>query len=67
MNTRLVQDAHDTLTALEAQQAFRNRERARWERAQQAARPCTGSWAPTMTAQQKQQHDQYVIEQNLPF
>lgn len=65
MNTKLSQDAHDALTAYEAQQAFRDAERARWARAQ--PRTIVGTWAPTMTEQEKQQHDQYVIEQNLPF
>lgn len=68
MNTKLSQDAHDSLVAHEAQRAFKDAERARWARAQAAAKPCTGpNWAPTMTAQEKQQHDQYVIDNNLPF
>ena len=37
MTAHLAQDAHDTLIALEAQQAFRNQARARWAMAQAAA------------------------------
>lgn len=67
MNTKLSQDAHDTLIALESQLAFRNRARARWAMAQAAMKPCCTTWAPTMNEQQKQKHDRDVIEQNLPF
>ena len=30
--------------------------------------PCTGeSWRPVMTEQERQRHEQYVRENNLPF
>lgn len=65
MNTRLSQDAADSLAAYEAQQAFRDSERARWARAQ--PQKIVGMWAPAWTEQERLQHEQDVILFNLPF
>ena len=65
MNTRLSQDAADALHAYEAQQAFRERERARWARAQPPK--IVGTWAPVMTEQQQKEFQQYAAEHSLPF
>lgn len=65
MNTRLEQDAHDSLQAFELRQKFIALERARW--ALSAPKKCTSVWAPVLTEQQKQEQQQYVIDNNLPF
>ena len=65
MNTRLDRDAADALQGHEERAAFRAAERARWARAQPAR--IVGTWAPGMTGRQKQEHDQYVIDNKLPF
>lgn len=46
------------------------RYKARWQRWQaerKAARESMKTWKPVMSEQEKRAHDQYVIEQNLPF
>ena len=65
MSTRLEQDAADALMAHEQREQFKADERARWARAQPAK--IVGAWAPTMPAQQKKEHDQYVMDHNLSF
>jgi hypothetical protein len=65
MNTRLEQDAADALQGHEDRQRRRTAERARWAMAQPVR--IVGTWAPSMTAQQKKEHDQYVIDNRLPF
>ncbi len=73
MNDRLSKDAADALTNLEALGAARQARiaafgataKAEWAKAK--PRPYSGTWAPTMTPQQKQAHDQYVIAHKLPF
>lgn len=63
---RLEQDAADALQAHEQRRAFRDAERARWARANSAV--MTGVWAPpALTAQQQQEHDQYVKQHRCPF
>jgi hypothetical protein len=39
----------------------------RWEAERKAARESMATWKPVMSDQEKQAHDQYVIEHNLPF
>jgi hypothetical protein len=65
MSTKLEQEAADTLQAHEERTKFRKAECARWAKAQPV--PIVGTWAPTMTERQKQEHDRYVAENNLPF
>ncbi len=65
MNTRLEQDAADTLQGHEDRAAFKTAERARWARAQPMR--IVGTWAPSMTDEQKRVHQQYVIAEKLPF
>lgn len=65
MNSRLSQDAADTLEAHEQQRAFRDSERARWAAAQ--PHKIVRIWAPTMQPHQRQAFERYVIENNLPF
>lgn len=67
MNSRIDPDALDTLHAYERQAAYRADIRARMERQVYESRPCTGVWAPTMTEQQKQEREQYVLANCLPF
>jgi hypothetical protein len=62
---RLEQDAADALQAHEDRRAFRDAERARWERAQ--PQKIVGTWAPVMTEQQKQERQQYSQKFSLPF
>lgn len=62
---RLEQDAADALQGHEDRAQFQAAERARWARAQPPV--ISGTWAPTMTAQQKKDHERYVVEHQLPF
>ena len=63
---RLQQDAADTLTAYEAQQAFRTSERARWARANSAV--MTGVWsAPPLSEQERMEREQQIKAGVLPF
>jgi hypothetical protein len=66
MNTRLSQDAADTLHAYEAQQAFRERERARWARAQPPK--IVGRVVfPELTQQEHIEREQQINEGLIPF
>jgi ATP-dependent helicase/DNAse subunit B len=65
MNSRLSQDAADSLVAHEARRIFRDLERARWAMAQ--PHKIVDTWAPMMTEQEKREHDARVIEHKLPF
>lgn len=67
MNTRLEHEAADALMNLEGWVAFKAGERARWERVKASAKPIAGTWAPTMTEQQKQEREQQIAEHALPF
>lgn len=67
MNSRICPDALDTLHAYERQAAYRSDIRARMERLAYESRHCTSVWAPAMTEQQKQEFDQYVEVNQLPF
>lgn len=58
---RLEQDAADALEAYEFQRA----ERARWARAQ--PEKIVGTWAPTMSEQEKKEHEQYVKQHGCAF
>jgi hypothetical protein len=63
MDARLSQDAAEAL----AWHEFKESERARWKRVQEAQAPCTSTWAPVLTEQQKQEQAEYVKTNNLPF
>jgi len=65
MNMGSQHEAAGTLESQEVHAAFKASERARWAKAQ--SQRIVGTWAPTMTEQQKQEQDKYVAEQNLPF
>lgn len=73
MNDRFSQDAADALISLEAiaaaQQArnaaFRASELARWAKAQ--PRPIVGTWAPTITEQERQEREAQINAGSLPF
>lgn len=65
MNTRLPQDAADSLFSYESQQAWRNKERARWAAAQ--PQKIVAVWAPRMEPHERQAFERYAIENNLPF
>lgn len=65
MNARLEQDAADTLQAHEEHANFKATERARWAMAQPPV--IAGTWAPTMTEQQKKEATEYRIKHRLPF
>lgn len=65
MNTRLEQDAADTLEAHERREKFRASERARWAKAQ--PEKLGPNWAPKLTEQEQKELDQYVADNNLPF
>lgn len=65
MNTRLEQDAQEAFAAFEAQQAFRDLERLRWQKAQPVR--IVGTWAPVLSEQEKREHDARLIEHRLPF
>ncbi len=65
MNTRLSQDAADSLSAYEAQQAFRAAVKARWARAQPPV--ITGVWHPTITEQERMEREQQIDAGLLPF
>ena len=73
MNSRLEQDAHDTLIGLEAmaaahvarREAFRAAERERWARAQPPR--IVGTWAPTITEQERQEREAQIQAGVLPF
>lgn len=75
MNDRLAQDAADSMAGYEAQAARRAAMLARGRALRAAgvnpgprpAGPPLQTWAPVMTEQQKQAHEQYVIDNNLPF
>lgn len=58
---RLEQDAADALEAYEFQQA----ERERWARAQPAK--IVGTWVPTMSEKERQEHEEYVKQHLCPF
>jgi hypothetical protein len=59
MNTR---DAADALQQYEET----TRRRTKWPPL--PAAPCTGEpWRPVMTEQERQQHEQYVKDHNIPF
>lgn len=62
---RLEQDATDTLQDHEERAAFKAADRARWARAQPPV--IVGTWAPSMTEQQRREHEQYVVDNHLPF
>lgn len=65
MNTRLSQDAADALAGYEAQQAFRESERARWARAQPPK--IVGTWAPQINEQERMEREQQIAIGALPF
>jgi len=67
MNTRLEQDAADALQGYESMAQYIEAQRARWARAQERMRPCTGVWAPTMGEQQKQAQAEYIKQHKCPF
>ena len=62
---RLAQDAADTLQGYEAQQAFRESERARWKRAQ--GQPITSVWTGALSKADKEYVDREVVAGNLSF
>lgn len=48
--------------------AFEERQKRAGQRFPPAPRPvATGVWSPRMTDEQKRAHDQYVIDNELPF
>jgi len=61
MNTRLEQQAADSLEAYERQQRHRQGYRAK------PADPMGETWRPTFTEQQQREHEQYIKINNLPF
>jgi hypothetical protein len=66
MNTRLSQDAADSLQAHEQQQVWRNRARADYRRSQGAA--MTGTFVfPPLTAIEQAERKQQITEGELPF
>lgn len=59
---REARDAMDTLTAYEARQKRHAAGYAPAPRAKPA-----GVWSPRMTEQEQRKHEQYVIDNRLPF
>lgn len=72
MNNKFNQDAADALTGYVDRRA---RLVSKWRAlngtmrypAPRPSEPIAGVWAPTMTEQQRKEHEQYVIENRLPF
>lgn len=62
MNSRLAQDAADSLTAWEA---FREHHRARWAEAQPPK--IVGTWAPKIDAQERAEREQQIQDGLIPF
>lgn len=65
MGTILEQDAADALLSYQDRECFKAAERERWARAQKE--PIVSVWVPTMSEQEKQEHEKYVLENHLPF
>jgi len=65
MNSRFNRDAAETLQAYEAQQQFRESERARWARAQPPK--IVGVWAPTITEQERTEREAQIAAGVIPF
>lgn len=61
---RLQQDAAESM-AWHEKQAFKQSERARWARAQPAK--IVGTWAPTITEQERREREQQIAAGILPF
>lgn len=59
---KLQQDAADALKSFEERQERHSKGYAPAPRPQP-----TGVWSPRMTEEEKRAHDQYVIDQGLPF
>lgn len=73
MNSRMNQDAADALISLEAiaaantarNAAFRAAVLARWREAQPST--IVGTWAPTITEQERREREQQIQAGVLPF
>lgn len=63
---RFAHDAADALRGYEDEIGRRtNQARTRWPPVPRT--PYAGTWAPKMTDAERKEHEQYVIENNLPF
>lgn len=61
MSTKLSQDAADTL------QWHVDHAKRDWDRHKEASKPLGKPWTPTMTEQEQREHQQYIIDNQLPF